>query len=283
MRKLSAREAGDRAVEIAALTRAAYRGSDPLSGLPMPDGARETPAEVMSDVAGGTTVWLAEDAAGRPLGALRVRTTSQGSWRLSRLAVAPSTRGRGLARTLVTAVDRLAVDRRIPVLRLDAVVERCLPSLYARLGFRAVRHWPSGDKPLTEVTMERRPGTAFASAEPCGMALPPPRSDLLLLWLLTRDALLALIGDHEEVRRGAAAFPGAAVAGLDLWRGTPAGAADMLFRRLAPGRPRGSGGFLVFPAERDAVRSHVMPRGVHPLLHAWCRLPPGAEPPLYRF
>jgi GNAT superfamily N-acetyltransferase len=283
VKELPAREAGDRAAEIAAFTRAAYHGSDPLPGLPSPDGAGDTPAEVLADVTAGTTIWLAEDATGRPVGALRVRTESRGDWRLSRLAVAPSHRGRGVARTLVAAVDRLAVDRLVPALRLDAVVERCLPSLYVRFGFRVVGHWLSGDKPLTEVTMERRPGTVLASVGPRGMALPPQQGDLLLLWLLTRDALLALIGDEGEVQWRAAAVPHAAVAGLDLWRGTAADAADLLVRRLAPGRRPAGGGSLAFPASRGAVRGHVMPRTVHPLLQAWCRLPPGAEAPLSRF
>src|SRR4051794_16946373 len=92
VRPLSADEAIDLAGELAALTRAAYTGSDPLPGLPVPDGARETAAVVHADLAGGTRV-LAAFADDVLVGALRVR-----EWEIGRVSVLPALKGTGVAR-----------------------------------------------------------------------------------------------------------------------------------------------------------------------------------------
>ncbi|MBT2385843.1 GNAT family N-acetyltransferase [Streptomyces sp. ISL-11] len=264
--------ADGRPARIAALTRAAYHGSDPLPGLPIPDGATETEAGVRADVARGATVWLAQDPAGEPAGTLRVHARPDGAWEIGRVSVGPAARGRGVARILLRAVETTAAALGVPVLRLDAVVERCLPSLYARLGFTPVRHWPSDDKPLTEVTMERRPGAAVDPGTPPWAA--PGPDDLCVRWLTTPAALIAVVGD------GTAAYPGARLAGIDVWHGAaPYERAALTARLAALGRPVGDT-VIAFPSARAATRAHLMPRTVEPRLHAWCRLPPGAELPL---
>jgi GNAT superfamily N-acetyltransferase len=269
------------AAAIAALTRAAYRDSDPLPGLPVPDGARETAAAVRAGLDRGATVWLAEDTGGRPVGTLRVTVGPDGAWEVGRVSVAPALRGRGVARQLLAAVDTAAARDGVPVLRLDAVVERCLPSLYARLGFRPVRHWPSDDKALTEVTMERVPGTPapeprlWAGTAPVGTGRHGLPSGPLLLWLVTPDALLAVFGAEN-----ATDHPDALLAGIDRWHGAGPAERGALQRRFAArGRPLGNGA-TAFPPDRGALRAHVMPRTVDPRLHALCRLPPGAEIPV---
>ncbi|MGP3983826.1 GNAT family N-acetyltransferase [Streptomyces sp. KR80] len=274
-----------RATGIAALTRAAYRDSDPLPGLPVPDGARETEAAVLADLRRGATVWLAEDATGEPVGALRVTEQRDGAWAVARVSVVPAVRGSGVARALLDAVDAAAAEHGVPVIRLDAVVERCLPSLYARLGFRAIRHWPSGDKPLTEVTMERRPG---APVLPHPLPWVPPAGGpgvLLVVWLLTVTDLVAVVeyGEGDGTRPpfpDTAVPPGARLAGIDVWRDAQPYEREALVRRFAALGRRTGDGTVCFPPDRGGLRAHVMPRTVDPRLHARYRPVPGAEPPL---
>ncbi|ARZ72268.1 GNAT family N-acetyltransferase [Streptomyces sp. HU2014] len=264
--------AAGRPDRIAALTRAAYRGSDPLPGLPVPDGAAETADRVRADVARGATVWLAHDHAGEPAGTLRVHARPDGAWEIGRVSVGPAARGGGVARALLRAVESAAAAHGVPVLRLDAVVERCLPPLYARLGFTPVHHWPSDDKPLTEVTMERRPGTPVDPRTP-PWAAPDPDA-LCVRWLTTPAALVAVVGDDT------AAVPGARLAGLDVWHGATSPQRAGLTERLAALGRRVGDTVIAFPSARAATRAHLMPRTVEPRLHAWCRFRPGAEPPL---
>ncbi|MFF5639398.1 GNAT family N-acetyltransferase [Streptomyces sp. NPDC012825] len=268
---LPPRTAAGLAGRIAALTRAAYRGSDPLPGLPVPDGATETEAAVRADLASGATVWLAESAPGRPVAALRVTELPDGAWGIGRVSVLPAARGTGVARTLLDAVEDAALREGVPVLRLDAVVERCLPPLYARLGFAPVRHWPSGDKPLTEVTMERRPG---APPRPGQRSWLGAGDGVRVHWLLTGDALLAVIGDDT-----AEVPPGTRLAGIDVWRGDGPRAHGRLRDLLTATGRRAGGTTVAFPPGRHAAPVHLMPRAAEPRLHAWCRFRPGAELP----
>lgn len=273
-----------RPAEIAALTRAAYRDSDPLPGLPIPDGAGETESSVRADLDRGAVMWVASGGvhagAGDLAGALRVTAGSDGAWTVRRVSVSPAARGRGVARALMDAVDAAACSLGVPVIRLDAVVERCLPSLYARLGFFAVRHWPSGDKPLTEVTMERRPGTRVRPHARPWVRPPAEPGALLVIWLNTADALVAVVGDGHGRCPQAAAFPHARLAGADLWHGAGPREHAALMHRLGRHGRRAGDAVVRFPPDRGACHPHVMPRTVDPRLHAWCRFPPGAEPPL---
>ncbi|MFD4624046.1 GNAT family N-acetyltransferase [Streptomyces sp. NPDC058475] len=151
------------AERIAAVTRAAYTGSDPLPALPPPDGSQEGAHDVERDLAAGQRLWVARDSTGSVVGALRTADGDTGR-EVRRVAVLPGWRGLGLAQALLAAVERAAVADGFAAIHLDAVVERCLPPLYERLGFVPVRAFRAGDKPLTEWHMRRELGVPAAPA-----------------------------------------------------------------------------------------------------------------------
>ncbi|MBU8858607.1 MULTISPECIES: GNAT family N-acetyltransferase [unclassified Micromonospora] len=274
--ELSGAEARNRTAVIAALTRLAYQDSDPLPGLPVPDGAREQPSDVAVSVERGAEFWLVEEPAGGPVAAIRAASAPDGAWQLDRLAVAPSARGRGLSRLLLDRVAAAAASRGVPLLRLNAVVERCLPSLYSGLGFRAVRHWPSTDKLLTEVTMERRTTEPARVGGLTAMMVDDNVGGLMVGWYTTKDGLVAQVGDRAALRRFAAHRPDARLAGVDVWRGAVVDRVELSGLLAGPGVETPT-----FPgATRADVPAHLAPRTVHPDLHAHCRLPPGAELPI---
>ncbi|MEU7086957.1 GNAT family N-acetyltransferase [Streptomyces achromogenes] len=286
IRRLSPAEAASRAGRIAELTRLAYTGSDPLPGLPVPDGARESEDAVRRQLARGTRIWVAETTGGRPAAALRVSADGAGGWEVHRVCVDPGHHGRGLARRLVEAVEAAALAEGVPRLWLNAVVERCLPGVYTRMGFRAVRHWSADDKPLSETTLERVPGTPYdPSALPLADRAPAP-SDLLVGWLAGPAGVLAVLGTGirpeealHRARHGAPASfgPGVAV-GVDLWQDAPADGHRLLADRLAGlARPVAPAAYH-FAAPRERVGVHVQPRTLHPHLRAVLRLAPGREP-----
>jgi GNAT superfamily N-acetyltransferase len=255
--RLAPAAAAARAAELAALTRAAYQGSDPLPGLPVPDGARETPGAVMASLRAGASVWAAMDTGGAAVGSARVL-----DWEIGRVSVHPAARGTGVAGALLAAIERDAAEAGVPEVRLDAVIERCLPPRYARMGYHVISHWPSPDKPLTEVTMARRP------ADPCrsrllpwgGAALLPHRG--VRIWLLDGPDLLCVMAQGADparaVRELAAWYPDTLLAGVDVCDGSgPA------FQRLAAARP--------------AVLAHLMPRAATAGAFALWRFAPGHE------
>lgn len=276
------------AERIAALTRAAYRAGDPFPGLPVPDGARETADAVRADVRSGALIWVARDAAGELAGVLRVRP-APGTWEITRVATDPARRGSGAARALLATVDAAARREGVARVRLDAVVERCLPPFYARLGFRPDRHWLPGDKPLSEVTMIRAPG---APATPGPAWLPPgPVPALVVVWLLDAGGLTATIGDPHLLAEiatkpvgttkpiGSTGGDAPSLAGIDVQLGPgPRAQADVLAALGRYGRRHGDS--VRFPLPRARLRAHLMPRTVHPRLHARYRPAPGAEPAL---
>ncbi|MFD4551246.1 GNAT family N-acetyltransferase [Streptomyces sp. NPDC058466] len=151
------------AERIAAVTRAAYTGSDPLPALPPPDGSQEGAHDVERDLAAGQRLWVARDSTGAVVGALRTADGDTGR-EVRRVAVLPGWRGLGLSQALLAAVERAAVADGFTAIHLDAVVERCLPPLYERLGFVPVRAFRAGDKPLTEWHMRRELGVPAAPA-----------------------------------------------------------------------------------------------------------------------
>ncbi len=157
--------AADLACRLAEVTRAAFAVADPVPGLPIADGARECAAVIHADLASGALLWLARDDDGEVRGSVRaVRRPGTDCWEVRRLAVDPRWRGSGLARALMRRLESDAHDAGVPLVRLDAVVERGNPSYYAALGYRTVRHFPSPDKQLSEVAMARDPGLAPAPA-----------------------------------------------------------------------------------------------------------------------
>ncbi len=156
--RLSGRVAPELASRVAEVTRAAFAVADPVPGLPTADGARESAAVVHADLAAGALLWVARDDVGEVRGSVRaVRRQGSGCWEVRRLAVDPRWRGSGLARVLMRRLESDAHAAGVPLVRLDAVVERGNPSYYAALGYRTVRHFPSPDKDLSEVAMARDP------------------------------------------------------------------------------------------------------------------------------
>lgn len=250
--------------ELAQLTRQAYAGSDPLPGLPEPDGQFETTAAVLNTVAGSGSVYALADQ-GRQVAALRVRPAGD-CWRISRISVLPGYRNRGLVRLLLDAVTRDALDRRIEWLELDAVVERCLPPLYARLGFQVRSNWPSPDKPLSELTMRRRTSARASSAPFAWRNARLAEHAVVIVWLLRGQTLLRVCqrasGDPLADALAAAAAvdrPGLLLAGVDLAR--------------QPGGP-----IRVFAGAGRTQPEHLMPRNEHADTVALWRPRPGSEP-----
>ncbi|MEU5427469.1 GNAT family N-acetyltransferase [Streptomyces olivoreticuli] len=270
---------------VAGLTRAAYALSDPYPGLPVPDGARETEPAVLRDIERGTRVWLATGPDGRFAGALRVTDHGAAGWEVHRVSVAPVRQGQGIARAMLTAVEAAALAQGVPRLWLDAVVERCLPGVYGRLGFRAVRHWSADDKPLSETTLERVPGAPPHTGALPLVDDPLGPSDPAIVWLPADGRLLAAVetaGRPSELLDRAcdrAGVPGAA--GLDVWPGAGedgrarltallTGLAGVRGRSGTPGHE-----IFAFPGGRESVAAHLMPRTLHPGLRAVLRLAPG--------
>ncbi|MFD4483167.1 GNAT family N-acetyltransferase [Streptomyces sp. NPDC058471] len=261
--------------EIAALTRSAYTRSDPLPGLPQPDGALETAGQVAHDLAAHQQLWVARDHDGHAVAALRI-TARPASWEVRRVAVLPAWRGRGVTRHLLDTVQQVAAEQHIDTLHLDAVVERCLPDLYAHLGFTYRRVFRAGDKPLTEWHMERRPGPDRA---PAAAAI----AGLYLCWFTAQGQLLAFLQHAPDGAAAVAAarphLPATArLAGLDVLPGTGLHHADDLLRHLpaqaAPGRPCALG------QARTEVAFHLLPRSFEPRLLSLTRHAPGRERPL---
>jgi GNAT superfamily N-acetyltransferase len=255
--------------QLARLTRLAYAGSDPLPGLPPPDGQFETRTAVLDAVQGSGAIYTVADR-GDQVAALRVRPAA-GCWRISRISVLPGYRGRGLVRLLLDATARDARERQVEWLELDAVVERCLPPLYARLGFQVLSNWPSPDKPLSELTM-RRPTGEPAGEVPLGWRQARLSEHASVRgWWLSGQALLRVSqpasGDPlADVLAAAAALdrPGLLLAGVDLSR-QPARAADPVQGFASGGRGN---------------PEHLMPRSRHRDTLALWRVVPGREVPL---
>ncbi|HZM81195.1 MAG TPA: GNAT family N-acetyltransferase [Candidatus Limnocylindrales bacterium] len=141
--------------QVAAVTRAAFLGAEPVPGLPTADGAFETPESVEADLGAGAWLAVARDRYGAVSGSVRAFIAESGAWVVRRLAVLPSTRGTGLSRALMYHLEESAVTAGATVVRLDAVVERGNPPFYASLGYTTVGHMPNPDKPLSEVAMLR--------------------------------------------------------------------------------------------------------------------------------
>jgi GNAT superfamily N-acetyltransferase len=283
VRRLPADDATIRrwAEPIAAVTRRAYAGSDPVPGLPVPDGARARTEEVVADLRAGTIAWLALEPDGTPAGVVRVRDHGADGWEVSRVATVPSSKRRGVARHILREVERSAASAGTPRVWLNAVVERCLPAFYARLGYHVIDHWPSPDKDLTEVTMARDPAAPARPEEFPWAAIPPP-SGPVTCWFTADGALwLAIVdradGIFEAVRRAAETLAARGLADPRL-AGADLTAGDIPHPRLLlAGVGAGEADVRRVAADRLSVRAHLTPRALHPGLLAFWRLPPGHE------
>lgn len=149
--------------EAARLRWATPRDADALRRLwaEAHDVGDDEPAAAGSDM----DAWLAhggaaliEDAAGRPLCAVRWREQGDG-WRVDRIATLPEARGRAYGRWLMTKLEALAIQRNVPTLSLTLVEPGPdLEPYYERLGYRAQdEHDRPADGPRT-VEMSKRVG-----------------------------------------------------------------------------------------------------------------------------
>ncbi|TCO60853.1 GNAT family N-acetyltransferase [Actinocrispum wychmicini] len=251
------------AERVAAVTRRSYVDSDPLPGLPTPDGAVEDAGHVMRFLAdGGSIRALRIDEA--IVAVLRTKLLSDGAWWVARVAVDPAARARGVGRWLMAEVEATARAEGARTVRLDAVIERCLLPYYANLGYRAVAyHLPDDGKLLTEAAMER---DLTQPPEPMPVYGPDPGATGRITWYVTPNGLIATT---EPVGRGR-------LAGVDVWRGDPAELPELL--RTTPGaRPTDDPRVVVFRASRANVPLHRMPRALHSDLWAVARFRPGHE------
>src|SRR6185295_5988679 len=88
-------------------------------------------------------------------------------------------------------MEATAAARGVRACYFHAVVERERPQIWARRGYRAISRWPSDDKPLTEVTMERdpkAPRTPVAYPWDGDDAL--PRRGVLVSWFLGEQGVV---------------------------------------------------------------------------------------------
>ncbi len=183
----------DLAGQVAAVTRASFVGSDPLPGLPPPDGAVEPADAVIADLEAGAGLWIARDADGELVGSIRAMPKGPHAWEVRRLGVSPQALGTGLARRLIRAMESDVAAAGADRVVLDAVVERGNPPVYARLGYRTVRYLPNPDKPLSEVTMERPladPPERVGHPHPTGTLA---EGTALVDWFTTGDGTAAAV------------------------------------------------------------------------------------------
>lgn len=282
---LDSAAAARRARELADLTRAGFSRADPYPGLPLPDGARERADDVAADCAGGARFWVARSAAGEPVGVVRVLPLDDGRWEVRRLAVPQAWRRIGVARALMDRVhadaDACAVD-----LTLDAVVERGNPVFYARLGYRTVSHWPSLDKPLSEVSMvldALASRSAFAHPWEGDDVIPGPF--VQVTWLSARSAVHAVVTDSDGAVAATALRAAShvqktgrsatlALLGVDVSERSPEPVVRALARNPAAQR---KGHVVSFGRDASAIAPFVMPREGYAAALAWWRVPGGVS------
>lgn len=258
----------DTVEDVVAFTRLAYANSDPLPGLPTPDGAVEGVPQLLRFLDDGGSVRVARTDHG-VAGVLRTSVLPDGALWVSRVAVAPATRGRGIGARLMAAVEDLAAAEGFRTVRLDAVIERCLVPYYTRLGYRIASYHPPDDgKPLTEAGMER---DLIRPREPMPHQGPDPGASQVLAWYVTPTGTTAVITAVTDPagHRGH-------LAGVDAWLGEPGALPDLL--RAAPGaRPTRDPCVVEFAADRADIPLHVHPRMSHGDLWAIVRFRPGHE------
>lgn len=269
----------DQVHQTARLIRAAYANSDPLPGLDRPDGADESAESVLAQLESGVRLWTASDATGAPAGCLMVTRHPGNGWEVHRVAVSSAWQGRGVARALLAAVST-AAQRQSAELWLNAVVERCLPPLYAGLGYRPTHVFPGPGKPLTEWRMRWEP-TAGQPSWYSGIRVPAGHQ---LCWFVAADRLVAVI-DNGDGRLGdvvarasgqvARVFPALreqriGLAGVDALPPGP------VVRHLAAAESTGDVHLLRVPRAEHPF--HLRPRKFEPEALALCRFAPGREP-----
>lgn len=259
----------DTARRLTAFTRQAYANSDPVPGLPAPNGATEGVRQLLRFLEEGGSVRVAR-AGNRVIGLLRTSVLPDGALWVSRVAVAPWARGRGVGAELLVSVEEIAAVEGFRVVRLDAVIERCLVPYYARLGYRVVAYHPPDDgRPLTEAGMER---DLALPRQPMPYRGPDPGANQIVAWYATAAGTTAVVAEatdrslRHDRRLG----------GLDAWLGDPEALPGLLC--AAPGaRPSGDPCVVDFPFDRNDIPLHVCPRMANDELWALVRFRPGDE------
>jgi GNAT superfamily N-acetyltransferase len=247
---------------------------------------REDARSVAAFVNDGGNVWIASDSHGDPVGVLRTGRCDDGALFVSRVAVSPAWRKFGVGRWLLAAVEEQSAAEGIAMIRLDAVVERCVPPYYARLGYRVTEHHlAEDDKLLTEVAMERDPRAPRRRELPYPLARVDANVTGTLCWFLSAGGLVAVSRDGTHSVASAVAHglrivgdPAALVAGVDVWRGATGDLGGALARLHGTVSCRG-GMVARGLGPRHTVPLHFMPRASHRDLWAALRPFPGAEPP----
>ncbi|MEN8649798.1 GNAT family N-acetyltransferase [Streptomyces sp. 21So2-11] len=266
--------------EISEIIRAAYSSGDLLPGLPTADGALADSAELLHDLAAGQLLWVAT-LAGRTVGTVRAVRSSPDSWEVRRLAVSPAARRSGAARALLRRLEHDASAAGAARVVLDAVVERGNPAFYAQVGYRLVRHFPAGDKPLSEVRMQR---DLHDDPAPRAHDVPPAGPGLLLDWLAVPAGTVCrprLTGPRPGPQDEAGAAPGTPL-GADFWAG--AGPAELARVRATLAREADQAGQeeLLFDRPAGDIAAFRAPRLSHPELLAWWRSPAVRKQPAQR-
>lgn len=142
------------AAAVAALVRAAFAAQSIVTD-PLPSALRVTEADVASHLrtGGGAVVEADGDIVGSTLW-----TEQDGGLYLSRLAVAPAWRGRGIAKVLVAAAETAARDQNLPRIHLSTRIPLLdNRQLFAACGFvETTREAHPGYAEPTSVHMEKR-------------------------------------------------------------------------------------------------------------------------------
>jgi GNAT superfamily N-acetyltransferase len=266
----------DFAGHIASVTRSAYHGGDAVAGLPVADGARETAGEVLADVATGIRLWVAT-VDGVCAGSVRAAAVSPGTWEVRRLAVAPWTRGAGLARRLMTALEDGARAAGATEIALNAVVERGTPAFYSRAGYRTIAHFGASDKPLSEARMVRDLGTEVeALVYPLTGDHTRPAPGVVVTWWSVPGGTACRVTENSPAAAvtadGMVLDREARLLGADCWPGAGRGELEFVRAALASGSDRADG-TLEFDRPAPAVAAFVQPRLVRSELLAWWRTP----------
>lgn len=255
------------AESVSRVIRDAYSAGDLVSGLPTADGARADTGELLDDVAAGQLLWVAAHA-GRVAGTVRAVRRSAHVWEVRRLAVAPSCRRTGAARELLRHLEAEALARGVSRVALDAVVERGNPAFYARVGFRTVRHFPAGDKPLSEVRMERDPQE---TPTPVAYDTAPAGPGLLLEWRAAPGGTVCrprLLSGGETAASGT---PGSL--GADFWPSAGAPQLSLVHGTLLREGKSAGHDEVFFDRPASRIAAFRTPRQAHPELLAWWRSP----------
>lgn len=274
--------------ELAAITRDAFVRGDLYPGLPAADGASDTAESLTADVSAGIRLWLARAGDGAIVGCVRAIPRSGSIWQIRRLAVLPSTQGRGVARSLIVALESAARAEGVVQVVVWALVERGIPPLYSRFGYRTTGHFASPDKPLSEAIMEVRLGGSRTALDyPWGTEPWLAGNGAVVSWFAFAGGTAAVLGtlrsDAQAVVRAHAAKAAEQVGpqlrfiGGDGWLDGGAQAASLLREQLAPLADDASGPVLTFARPCDQVTEFTIPRHREPRLLALWRVPSPAD------